>query len=132
MQETVKHNKAHDHDIIITGIHMELTDALKNIAREKISKLIRHEDRIDRIKLDLAYDPHKSHTDPFVAKAQVQLGGPDLNCSVASDDLHKSLDMLVDKLDRMIRRRARHSKVKRNHPHEIELPSLLPKLAPVV
>lgn len=124
----MKNTKAHDHEIVISGIHMELTDALKSIAREKIAKLIRHQERIDRIKLDLEYDAHKSHKDPFIAKAHVSIGGPDLVCSVASDDLHKSLDMLVEKMDRMLRRRARHQKVKRNHPHEIELPAFLPKI----
>jgi putative sigma-54 modulation protein len=128
-QQPVKNKKVHDHEIVISGIHMELTDALKSIAREKITKLIRHQERIDRIKLDLEYDAHKSHTNPFIAKAMVSIGGPDLVCSVASDDLHKSLDLLVEKLDRMLQRRARMHKEKRNHPHEIELPALLPKVA---
>ena len=126
----MKYNKAHDNEIVISGIHMELTEALKNIAREKITKLIRHQERIDRIKLDLQYDSQRTHEAPFIAKAVISIGGPDLVCSVASDDLHKSIDMLVDKLDRMLRRRARHSKVKRNNPHEIDLPVLLPKVEP--
>lgn len=124
----MKHTKANDHEIVISGIHMDLTDALKSIAREKIMKLIRHQDRIDRIKLDLEYDTHRSRQEPFTAKAVVSIGGPDLVCSVASDDLHKSLDLLVNKLDRMLRRRARHQKVKRNHPHEVEIPAFIPKV----
>jgi putative sigma-54 modulation protein len=48
---------------------------------------------------------------------------------VASDDCHKAVDLLVDKLDRMLRRRARMFKVKRKHPHAVELGVLLPKTA---
>lgn len=126
----MKNHTQHNHDIVITGIHLELTESLKASAREKLLRLIRHEDRIDRIRLGLEHDTTRSHTKAFVAKAVISLGGPDLVASVASEDLHKSLDILVDKLDRMLRRRSRYQKVKRNHLHDIDLPSLLPKVAP--
>jgi hypothetical protein len=38
--------------------------------------------------------------------------------------------LLVDKLDRKLRRRSRLLKVKRHHPHEIEIPyASLPKIS---
>jgi putative sigma-54 modulation protein len=115
------------HEVILTGIHMELTDALKSIAHEKMSRLFRHEDRIVRIRVELEYDKTRGHENEFIAKGQVEILGPNLICSVASDDCMKSLDLLVDKLDRMIRRRSRLKKVKRHHPHAVEIPSGIPK-----
>jgi len=58
-------------------------------------------------RLKLEYDGKNDVTRPFIAKGHVVIHGPDMNCSVASDDCHKSVDLLVDRLDRMLRRRAR-------------------------
>ncbi len=123
-----KNNHAHNgHEIILAGIHMELTEALKNIAHEKLERLFRHEDRIVRVRVELEYDKLRVRDNEFIAKGRIQIQGPDLICSVASDDCLKSLDLLVDKLDRMIRRRARLRKVKRHHPRPVEIPSAIPK-----
>ena len=121
----------HEHngyEVILSGILMELTEALKNIAREKVSRLSRHEDRIVRVRVELEYDKTRGHENEFIAKGHVEIQGPDLICSVATEDCMKSLDLLVDKLDRMIRRRSRMRKVKRHHPHAVEIPSELPKV----
>ena len=45
--------QANNHDLIITGIHMDLTDSLKQNVTEKAERLFRHEDRIIRIKVEL-------------------------------------------------------------------------------
>jgi putative sigma-54 modulation protein len=124
-----KNNHEHNgHELILTGIHMELTEALKNIARDKVSRLFRHEDRIVRIRVELEYDKMRDKSNEFIAKGHVQIQGPDLVCSVATDDCMKSLDLLIDKLDRMLRRRSRLKKVKRHHPHGVEIPAVLPKV----
>lgn len=124
-----KNNHAtNGHEVILTGIHMDLTDALKNIATEKLEKLFRHEDRIVRIRVELEADSSRGRKDEFTAKGHVEIQGPDLVCSVSSEDCLKSLDLLVDKLDRMIRRRSRLQKVKRHHPHAVEIPADLPKV----
>lgn len=115
-------------EFILTGIHMELTDALKNIAQEKVGRLFRHEDRIVRLRVELEWDRKKAVDQQFIAKGHIQILGPDMNCAVASDDCMKSLDQLVDKLDRMLRRRSRLKKVKRHHPHAVELSADLPKV----
>jgi putative sigma-54 modulation protein len=122
------HHVQNGHEIILTGIHMELTEALKNIAHEKLQRLFRHEDRIVRVRVELEYDKTRGHDNEFIAKGHVQIYGPDMICSVASEDCLKSLDLLVDKLDRMIRRRARLQKVKRHHPHPVEIPAAIPKV----
>jgi putative sigma-54 modulation protein len=116
-----------NHEVIVSGIHLDLTASLKFYVNEKVGRLLRHEDRIVRIKVELEYDGKNDVTRPFIAKGHVVIHGPDMNCSVASDDCHKSVDLLVDRLDRMLRRRARLFKVKRKHPHAIELDALLPK-----
>ncbi len=123
------HTDTNSHDLIITGIHMELTDALKQMVHEKVDKLFRHEERIIRVKVDLECDHSKGGKEhEFIAKGHIVINGPALNVSVRDSDCHKAVDLLVDKLDRMLRRRSRLKRVKRKDTHEIEIPASLPKV----
>lgn len=126
---TIMNRAANNHEVIVSGIHLDLTPSLKFYVNEKVGRLFRHEERIVRIRVELEYDGKNDVTHPFTAKGHIAIHGPDMNCSVASDECHKSVDLLVDKLDRMLRRRARLLKVKRKHPHAVELGVLLPKTA---
>ncbi|MBP6865590.1 MAG: ribosome-associated translation inhibitor RaiA [Candidatus Didemnitutus sp.] len=108
------------HEIIVSGIHLELTPSLKFYVREKMERLFRHEERIVRIKVELECDSKHDRQHKFNAKAHVQLRGPDINATVSSEDCHKSIDLLVDKLDQAIRKRHGVAKDKRNHPHSVE------------
>jgi len=47
--------KNNDHELILLGVHLELTQALKDIVHEKIEKLFRHEERILRICVELEF-----------------------------------------------------------------------------
>ncbi|PTY02456.1 ribosome-associated translation inhibitor RaiA [Opitutaceae bacterium EW11] len=117
----------HSHELIVSGIHLELTPSLKEFVREKTQRLFRHEERIVRLRVDLECDPKQDVSRRFLVKGQIIIYGPDMNASVASDDCHKAICLLTDKLDRMLRRRARLHKVKRKHPHAVELQVELPK-----
>lgn len=113
--------------IIVRGIHLDLTQALKDITVQKGAKLLRHNEHIIRLRIDLELDKTRGNNDQFIAKGHIEIGGPDLLASVASEDAYKSLDLLIDKLDRLLRRRHTLRKDKRNHPHGIELDAELPK-----
>jgi putative sigma-54 modulation protein len=114
-------------ELIVSGIHLELTPSLKTFVSEKAERLFRHEERIVRIRVELECDPKQAVDNRFAAKGHVHIYGPDLNAIVTADECHKAVSLLVDKLDRMLRRRSRMHKVKRNHPHAVELETELPK-----
>jgi putative sigma-54 modulation protein len=115
------------HELIVSGIHLELTPSLKNFVREKAERLFRHEERIVRIRVELECDPKEEVVTRFKAKGHVQIHGPDMNAVVQTDECHKAVSLLIDKLDRMLSRRAQLFKVKRNHPRPVELDAELPK-----
>ncbi|HWZ94245.1 MAG TPA: ribosome-associated translation inhibitor RaiA [Opitutaceae bacterium] len=117
----------HSHDLIVSGIHLELTPSLKTFVQEKSERLFRHEERIVRVRIELESDAKQAVSTRFVAKGHIEIHGPDMNASVASDEMHKAVDMLVDKLDRMLRRRARLFKVKRKHTQEVGIDAMLPE-----
>lgn len=116
------------HDVIISGHNMDLTEAIKSMVHEKAEKLFEHEDQIIRMRVELEYDTHQtSHQKEFIAKGQLEVRGNDHFASAATNDLYKSIDDLVQKLDRMLRRRSRLKKVKRKDTHLVDIPADIPK-----
>ncbi len=104
----------HTPELIVSGIHLELTPSLKTFVREKTERLFRHEERIVRIRVELECDPKQSVSNRFTAKGHIEIHGPDMNASVSADECHKAVSLLVDKLDRMLHRRSKYFKVKRH------------------
>ncbi len=101
-------------NVILSGLHLELTDAIKSIVTEKVERLYKHEDAIIRIRIELERATcSTTHSNEYVAKGHLELKGTTITISSASDDLYKSIDDLVNKLDRGLRRRSRLLKVKR-------------------
>jgi putative sigma-54 modulation protein len=116
------------HDVIVSGIHLELTPSLKTYVREKMERLFRHQERIVRIKIELECDRKHDREHKFIAKGHITIQGPDINCTIDADECYKAVDLLVDKLDQGLRKRHGLHKDKRNHPHAVEFANVeLPK-----
>lgn len=120
-------NSQNNHELIVSGIHLELTPSLKTFVKEKTERLFRHEERILRIRVELECDAKETVGTRFKAKGHIAIHGPNMNATVESDECHKAVSLLVDKLDRMLARRHQLQRVKRNHPHSVELTDALPK-----
>jgi putative sigma-54 modulation protein len=110
----------HPNEVIVSGIHLELTPSMKSFVREKADRLFRHEERIVRVRVELECDPRQDVTHRFTAKGHIQINGPDLNATVEAEECHKAAALLVDKLDQMLRRRAKLFKSKRHDLHAVE------------
>ena len=121
-------NSQNTHEVIVSGIHLDLTPSLKTYVREKAERLFRHEERIIRLRVELECDRSPASGVQFTAKGRIEIHGPDLNASVRADECHKAVAMLIDKLDRMLQRRHQLLRVKRNHPHAVEFAADLPKV----
>jgi putative sigma-54 modulation protein len=113
--------------IIMQGIHVELTAAMQEAIRDKLSVLLRHHDRIVRIHVRLHQDQTRGTKHYYSAGGQIELRGPDIVAQVRSDDAYNAVDGLVAKLDEQLRERHERRKDKRNHPQEVELDAPLPK-----
>jgi putative sigma-54 modulation protein len=112
-----------NNNLIISGLHLDLTDALKNIVSEKMLKIFKHEEKIIRARIELDQDSRSSsHENQFTAKGHLELKGTTITISSSSDNLYKSIDNLIEKLDRGLRRRARLYRVKRKQSSLHDLP----------
>jgi putative sigma-54 modulation protein len=73
-------------EVIISGVHVELTDSLKSIVREKVHKLFNHDGKIIGIRVTLEMSKNKAHQKEFIAHGHVEVGGPDLEARSPTGD----------------------------------------------
>ena len=115
-------------EVIVSGIHLELSPSLKNFVQDKAERLFRHEERIVRIRIELECDAKQAVAHRFTAKGHIEIYGPDMNASVSAEECHKATAMLIDKLDRMLERRAHMVKSKRQRVRVTDLEAAMPDL----
>lgn len=120
-------NQTNPPEVIVSGLHFQLTPSLLTFVHQKAARLYRHEERIIRVRVELDCEQKRPGYRWFVAKGHLSSYGPEMNASVSSDNCHQAIALLIDKLDRMLQRRAIFNKEKRNHPHPIDLGWDLPK-----
>lgn len=96
--------KPHEPRLVLRGVHLWLTDAMRASITRKADRLFRHEPRIIRLRVDVACD-HRKGFRAFTAKGHVEMPGPDLSAAVTTDNGYSSISLLIDKLDRMLRKR---------------------------
>ena len=98
----------------VKGKNVEVSDAIRIYAEEKLGRLERQLDDPTRVELELAVEKNPSIADNHVAEATIWTKGPVLRAKEASTDMRASIDLLTDKLERQVtryrekRRRPRH------------------------
>ncbi len=122
---TVEHDNSQD--VIVSAIHFDLTPSLHAFVRQKAERLFRHEERILRIRVELAFEQRRPGCGWFVAKGHMRGHGREMNASVGASECHHAISLLVDKLDRMLQRRSSLRIASRHQLHAVELSVSLPK-----
>jgi putative sigma-54 modulation protein len=86
--------------ILITGRHVGVTEAMKDYAREKASKLEKIHDRLTRLEVTMDVD-HDAHRVEIVADAPrgVRLVG-----KAEGPDMYAAVDMAEEKLEAQLRK----------------------------
>lgn len=119
----------HNNELIVSGNHLELTTRMKDMVESKTSKLFSHEERIQRLRVELGSDDIANHKKEFWAKGHIEINGKPLIVNERDEQLYKALDQMVIKLDRMLRRRSRLRVVKRKQKKLIDIPAEIPKVS---
>ena len=88
----------------VKGKNLEVSESLYRYAEEKLGKLERHLNDATRLELELAVEKNPSIADSQVAEATVWTKGPILRARESSDDMKASIDLLVEKLERQVKR----------------------------
>ena len=87
-------------NIKITGKELKATDAIKNYIDTKAERIEKYFDTED---INLFVTIKKEGGDQ-VAEMQISVNGESFRAVTASNDLYASIDMIIDKLERMIRK----------------------------
>jgi ribosomal subunit interface protein len=103
-------------------MHIDLTEDAKALVNGKVQKLFNHDGKIIRISVSLAHDQNKSKNDAFVAHGKVEVDGRDLVARAASDDIYKSIDIMVNKLDRQLVDKV---KLDNDRKKEVQIPEIM-------
>ena len=85
--------------INITGHHVDVTPALRAYVTEKMQKITRHFDQMNSINVILNVEKLQQQ-----AEATVSAAGRTLFATATASDMYASIDGLVDKLDRQVRK----------------------------
>ena len=97
----------------VKGKNVEISDAIRSYAEEKLGKLERQLADPTQVELELAVERNPSIADKIVAEATIWTKGPTLRAKERSTDMRASIDLLTDKLERQVtryreKRRGRH------------------------
>ena len=96
--------------IHVTGRHVEVTDAMKNYAVEKLSKIERIMDRI--IDVTIVMDTQKVD---HIVEITMKAGNTRMSSSATSTDMYASIDQAIKKLEAQVLHYK--SKLNDHHPH---------------
>jgi putative sigma-54 modulation protein len=98
----------------VKGKNVEVSDAIRTYAEEKLGRLERQLADPTRVELELAVEKNPSIADNHVAEATIWTKGPVLRAKEASTDMRASIDLLADKLERQVTR-YREKRRRRGH-----------------
>ncbi len=81
---------------------MEITDALRTYAEEKISRVRKHFNEIIKMEIELIVEKNPSITNNNVVEVTLFTKGPVIRASGSSTDMYASIDKVTEKLERQI------------------------------
>jgi len=83
----------------ITGHHVDITDSLQNYVESKLERLERHFDNVTNVHVILTVEKQRQK-----AEATIHISGADVFADAVNNDMYASIDALIDKLDRQVKK----------------------------
>ena len=89
---------------IIQGRNIEMTEWIHEYVNKKVGKLERYLDKITEVRIELAHHATRATDDRFTAQLTLWANGQILRAEESTADILVSVDAVVDKMSRQIRR----------------------------
>ncbi len=83
----------------LTGHHVEITDALRQYVLGKLERIERHYEQATSVNVILSVEKLQQK-----AEMTVHVAGNDLHADAVQENLYTAIDLLIDKIDRQIKR----------------------------
>lgn len=84
-------------NLTITGLHLEITPALRSYLETKLDRIARHADQLIDVTITLSVDKLVQK-----AEANAHLSGKNIHVEATDTDMYAAIDLLTDKLDRQV------------------------------
>ena len=106
----------------VRGKNLEVSESIRSYAEEKLGKLERQLADPTQVEVELSVERNPSIAASHIAEATIWTKGPTLRAREASPDMKASIDQLVDKLERQVKkyRERRIVEPRRHAPHNGE------------
>lgn len=88
--------------VIVKGKNIEVTDALRKYAEEKIGRVEKHFDHIIKAEIELIVEKNPSIADNQTVGVALFTKGPVVRAKESSKDMYASIDMVTGKLERQV------------------------------
>lgn len=89
---------------IVKGQNIDVTEAIKRHAEDKLAKILKHFNQIGKIEVEFKVEKNPSVQNCQEVEVTIFSKGPTIRASVATDDMYTSIDHVVEKLDKQIER----------------------------
>ena len=80
------------------------SDDLRSSMTDRVARVAQAEPQIERVGIELSRDDNSDENHRFVAKAQIDFGGPAMFTTVAARDPSLAVEFLIAKLEQRLRR----------------------------
>lgn len=86
----------------IVGRNLDITDAMRSYAEDKLSRLTRFFDNVVDAKITMSY--RQGRAEPATVEVQVNVPNGMVRAEESGDDTYAAIDLVVDKLERQLKR----------------------------
>lgn len=109
--------------ITVRTANFTISDDLRLSLTDRVARVASAEPQIERIGIELSREEGSDENHRFVAKAQIDFGGPAMFTTVAARDASLAVEFLIAKLEQRLRRqRVPTAKARATMPTATEVP----------
>lgn len=90
--------------ITVKGRNIEITDAIRAYAEEKIGKVVNHYDQIQSIDVVLNVVKNPSVAQNHTAEVSCKFTSGSVQAEESAESMYASIDLVADKLDRQVKK----------------------------
>ncbi len=99
---------------IIKGKNLEITEALRRYAEEKIHKLEKYLDRMHKAEVEMSVERNPKISNNHCVEVTIFSNGPIIRAKESATDMYQAIDLVNDKLERQVKRLKR-KRINRSH-----------------
>lgn len=102
-------------NLLITGLHVDISPAIREYVETKLDRIVRHFDQIIDIAVILGVEKLSDKEKRQRAEVNLRVKGNVFHVEHYAEDLYAAIDGLVDRLDRQV---LKHKGKVQDHQHE--------------